>query len=104
MKCKDKLLDLAEVIDSLRVFPRIIIFAYLSLFIWAVVYFGVEYFHLPPEQRTVQMTAFSSVLLGTMAGAFPFVMKIYMDNGRDWDGKAIVSSTTTAVSSSTVTK
>ena len=78
-------LDAAEVFDSWRVVPRIIVAFYLGLFGWSIVYIGVKYFQIPAIERTVQLTAFCTVWLGAMTTAFPFVVKIYQDNGRNWD-------------------
>jgi hypothetical protein len=81
------MLEAAEVFDSWRVVPRIIIGIYVALFVWTIVYFSICYFGMPASQRTVEVTAFSSVVLTAMSGAFPFVVKIYMDNGRDWNAR-----------------
>lgn len=85
VRCKAFWIDLAEVIDSLRIFPRLIVGAYLWLLIWVTWYFAHMYFSLLPADRTVQLTAFASVVLTAAFGALPFIVKIYMDNGRDWD-------------------
>jgi hypothetical protein len=84
-RCKAFWIDLAEVIDSLRIFPRLIVGAYLWLLIWVTWYFAHMYFALPAAERTVQLTAFASVVLTAAFGALPFIVKIYMDTGRDWD-------------------
>ena len=85
---KCQLLDAAEVFDSWRVVPRLLVFGYSFLFTWSIVYYSITYFGLPASQRTVAVTAFSSVVLSAMAGAFPFVCKIYMETGRNWDAAA----------------
>lgn len=80
-------LDFAEVFDSLRVWPRLIIVAYMAMLGWVTVFFSLHYFALPPVERGAAVTAFASVVLTAAYGAFPFIVKIYMDNGRDWDAK-----------------
>lgn len=85
---KALLIDWAEVLDSLRVFPRIVVVGYLFLFAWSIVYFSVSYFHLPAIERTVAVTAFTTAVLTVMAGAFPFVLQIYVQKGRNWDNPA----------------
>lgn len=85
---KKSWLNAAEVFDSWRVVPRIIVIAYLSLLIWITIYFAVMYFALPPLERSATLTAFVSVVLTAAYGAFPFIVKIYMDNGRNWDAQA----------------
>jgi hypothetical protein len=84
---KQEWLDAAEIIDSLRIVPRLIVFAYVALFGWSIVFIGVMYFRLPASERSVELTAFCTVWLGAMTTAFPFVVKIYQSQGRDWDGK-----------------
>jgi hypothetical protein len=78
-------LDGAEVFDSWRVVPRIIVLTYLGFLIWLTWYFSTTYFRLPALERTASLTAFASVVLASAFGALPFIVKIYMDNGRDWD-------------------
>lgn len=80
-----KYLEMAEVFDSWRIVPRIIIFVFLAVFVWAVVFVLWTYFHLPPVERTALVTAFVSVVLTALTTALPFIVKIYTDNGRDWD-------------------
>lgn len=82
---KAALLDGAEVFDSWRVVPRIIVIVYLALLVWVTTYFSLIYFSLPAAERTTQVTAFVSVVLSAAYGAFPFVVKIYGAGGRDWD-------------------
>lgn len=82
---KQQWIDAAEVFDSLRVVPRIIVGAYLALFGWSIIFIGVMYFRIPASERTVELTAFCTVWLGAMTTAFPFIVKIYTENGRDWD-------------------
>ena len=88
---KRELLDAAEVFDSWRVVPRFIIGTFLSVFSWAVVYSLRQYFGLPAPERTVAVTAFVSVVLTALTTALPFIVKIYTDNGRDWDAKRAAS-------------
>lgn len=82
---KQNWIDVAEVIDSLRVFPRIIVGAYFSMVIWVVSYLAVWYAHLPAAERTVEVTAFYAMLTGGLFGLSTYIFKIYSDGGRDWD-------------------
>lgn len=77
-------LDAAEIFDSWRVWPRLIVVVYLGLLVWVTVYFTVSYFEVPTVERTGAMTAFVSVVMTTAYGALPFIVKIYMDGGRAW--------------------
>lgn len=77
-------LDGAEIIDSWRVVPRLIVFVYLALISWITVFFALQYFAIPAVERTAVLTAFVSVVLTAAYGALPFIVKIYMDGGRSW--------------------
>lgn len=103
MKCKAAWLDVAEVIDTLRVVPRIVLFVYAYWTGMVTDWLIRWYERLPANERTNQVTAFITIVLPGIFGLAVWVYKIYSDGGRAWDGVATVSSTT-AVSSSTVTK
>jgi hypothetical protein len=103
VKCKQAWLDVAEVIDTLRVVPRIVLFGY-AWWAGAVTDWLVKWYErLPSAERTNQVTAFVTIVLPGVFGLAVWVYKIYADGGRAWDGTQTVSQTT-AVSSSTVTK
>lgn len=71
-------MDAAEVIDSLRIFPRILAVGYAALVgVTAYWYF----FRLAAPDRTVEVTAVTGGIF-TLA---PYVFKSYTDGGRDWD-------------------
>lgn len=82
---RQRWLDAAEVFDSWRVVPRLIVLIYLGLLCWLTVYLALMFFRLPAAERTTQLTAFASVLLTASYGAFTWVVKIYTAGGRDWD-------------------
>lgn len=103
MKCKTAWLDFAEVFDTLRVIPRVILFGYCAWMIRITDWLVKWYEGLPTAERTGQVTAFVTIVLPGVFGLAVWVYKIYSEGGRSWDGTATVSSTT-AVSSSTVTK
>lgn len=104
MKCKAAWMDAAEVIDTLRVVPRIVLFGY-AWWAGAVTNWLVKWYeHLPAAERTNQVTAFVTIVLPGIFALATWVYKIYSDGGRAWDAPASTISSTTAVSSSTVTK
>jgi hypothetical protein len=96
-------MDFAEVFDTLRVIPRLVLFLYGFWMVRITDWLVRWYEKLPAAERTTQVTAFVTVVLPGVFGIAAYVYKIYSDGGRAWDGTATVSSTT-AVSSSTVTK
>lgn len=74
---KQWFLDVSEITDSARIFPRIIIglFAYLVWDTW------LWYTHLPLAARTTDTTAFTGAVFGMATVA----ASLYMQGGRDWD-------------------
>ena len=80
-------LNAAEVFDSWRVFPRLIVATYIAFLIWLTTYFSMRFFALPAAERSAAVTAFASVVLTAAFGALAWIVKVYMDNGRDWDAK-----------------
>lgn len=100
MKHKPHWLELAEVIDGLRVFPRIFLAA---CFVWVVDTAWILihwYIQLPAAERGIEASGFASaVLLGEMA-FLRLVYTTYSENSRDWNqnsGRTTVSSVTTQV-------
>lgn len=95
--CKQIWLDCAEVFDSWRVFPRIMVTCYGVLYGWTNWYLVRWYAYLPPVERTVQVTAFVSAVLTALAGLSGWIYKIYSENGRPWhqgDSPETVNNTT----------
>jgi hypothetical protein len=102
MKCKQQWLDAAEVFDTWRVVPRLIVFLYGAWMARVTDWIVTWYERLPAIERTVEVTAFATVVLPGIFGLAVWVYKIYSIGGRQWDGP-VVSSSATMVSS-TVTK
>ena len=81
---KQRWLDLAELIDSYRVIPRIFLAA---CFWWTVVVTRellFWYIRLPHEQRSIEASGFASVVFLTVFGFLKLVFSEYSANGRDW--------------------
>jgi hypothetical protein len=93
---KPQWLDGAEIFDSWRVWPRLIVFVYLALLVWLTVFFPTKYFAIPAAERTGALTAFVSVVMTTAYGALPFIVKIYMDSGRSWGPPGAIAPTPTS--------
>lgn len=67
-------MDIAEVSDALRLFPRFFCAVYLAI----LTYVTLWYCHL--EKASVDQTAF----IGTVYTAAGVILKFYMDGGYDW--------------------
>lgn len=96
---KQDWLHLAEIVDSLRVFPRLVLAAYgfyvyhitNSVLLW--------YFKQPISERGINDSAMIGLIITAVTGFAPWIIQIYSSGGRNWDAGS--SSTTTA--STTVT-
>jgi hypothetical protein len=84
---KQRWLDVAEVIDALRIFPRLLVALYFAIAAWVIVYLALWYAHVAAAERTVEVTAFYAMLTGGLFGMSGYIFKIYTDGGRDWTAK-----------------
>lgn len=71
---KQRLLDIAEVIDAWRIIPRIILGAY-GYLVWYV----INWFLVIPNPATGQ-----TALVVSIAGSIPVVIGLYQHSGRNW--------------------
>lgn len=78
-------MSLAEVIDALRIFPRILILAYGYLVGYELIMTTIWYYSLELAARTLEVTGFFSMLIGGLFGLAAYVFKTYTDGGYDWD-------------------
>jgi hypothetical protein len=76
----------SEVIDSLRLFPRLII---IPMFVWAAWKLGgmLDWYmwHLTTAERTGNVTAFAGVITTPICTVLGYAFKVYIGGGRDWD-------------------
>lgn len=81
---KDGALRLAEVFDSWRVVPRVVLILYgywmAHLTDWIVRW----YEKLPAAERTPEVTAFVTIVLPGVFGLAIWVYRIYANTARDW--------------------
>lgn len=84
-------LDVSEVLDALRVFPRLLVLWY-GYWMGQVVGRTMDwyFFGLAPIDRTTQVTAVISVIVPGVFGLGVYLTKIYMAGGRIW-GKSLNS-------------
>ena len=100
MNWKQRCLDAAEVFDSWRIVPRILLFGYC----WWVAHVTDQslswYQHIPASERGIESAGLVGAIITAVTGMAVWVFKIYTDGGRDWDA---MPSQTTSVVASTVT-
>lgn len=78
-------LDLAEIVDSLRIFPRlylsVVTWWYIRLLDWLVSW----YERIPSTERTAIVNTFALGALGSASALLGYSFKVYMAGGRKWD-------------------
>lgn len=77
-------LAVAETVDALRVFPRVMLIGYGAWVIYFVSRIMQFYFDLPNDARTPEVTAFSTLVIGAVTGFAAPIFTIYTNSARDW--------------------
>lgn len=96
---KQRWLDAAEVFDSWRVIPRVMLFLYAFYVSKVTLTVIMRYFEADAtSQQSAAMAALVGVIFTAITGFSPWIFKIYSDNGRDWDQR---QQTTTTIQSTT---
>lgn len=82
---KARLLSLAEVFDSYRIFPRFVICPFVGFYVWKISWLLCWwYIHEPPAGRGTQESAMVTGVLASMAGLVTLIVNTYAKTGRDW--------------------
>lgn len=100
---KNKWLAIAEIVDSLRIFPRAFLIA---CFVWTCVVTQqllTWYMAMSKEDRGVEAAGFASVVFLTIFGFLKMVYDTYSKAGRTWGAPAPTTSTSTVVATTTET-
>lgn len=85
MKNKEHWIQLAEVFDSLRIFPRAVLIAY-GFFVYQVVMQILHwYFSEPALSRGTEETSMVIGVTGFVSTIGGYVFKVYTENGRNWN-------------------
>jgi len=75
----------AEVFDSWRVVPRLVLFCY-GAFVYKTTFFILEWYsHEPANARGTEESAVVIGVFTAVTGLASWVFKIYSDSGRDWN-------------------
>jgi hypothetical protein len=100
---KDRWLQYAEIFDSWRVVPRLLLFSYSTWLVIATDRLLSWYMALPIAAQTGQASAFCGGSITALTGIGGYVYRIYSEGGRDW-GTMQPSKTSTVVASTVETK
>lgn len=84
MITKQRLLDIAELIDAYRMFVRAMMMSYAAGYAW-LVYAVWEWFKGVPEPTAAQ-TSFATGLLAAVGTMLTFLTNTYVKTGRHWNG------------------
>ena len=100
---KQAFLDWAELIDKLRIYPRLFLAA---CFFWTVYLSHMLltwYMAIPKDERGIEASGFASVVFVTVFGFLKLVYGEYTRAGRDWStpGTVHTSQTTATTTVST---
>jgi len=81
---KQLFLHWAELVDSFRIFPRLVLVAY-GWFVWWVTHSILLWYEAEPAlSRGTEETAMVGVVFTAVTGFAGYVFKVYSDNGRAW--------------------
>lgn len=81
-------LDAAEVFDSWRVVPRLIVFGYCIWLPHITNQVLIWYQSLPASERTMEASGLAGAIITAVTGIAAWVFKIYSAAGRAWSGSA----------------
>lgn len=95
-------LDAAQVFDTWRVVPRMILFTYGGWVAHVTDSILAWYQHLPGNERTLEASGLAAGIITAITGLFPWIYRIYSDSANDWSGQQ--TSKTTLVSSTETVK
>lgn len=95
---KKRFLHWAELVDSFRIFPRLVLCAY-AFYVYQVTFFILTWYsNQPATARGTEESAVVIAVVGAVTGFSPWIFRIYSENGRSWDNAATTSSSTTSTS------
>jgi hypothetical protein len=95
-------LKAAEVIDHLRIFPRLVLCAY-AAYVYNVTFFVLHWYATQPkEARGIEESSVVGVVITAVTGFAPWIFRIYADSATDWSAKPpTVTTASTTVTTAT---
>jgi hypothetical protein len=94
---KTRWLDAAQVFDTWRVVPRVVLFGYGAWVAYVTDSTLRWYMHLPAAERTLEASGLSGMIITAVTGLFPWIYRIYSDAANDWTQTSTASTTTEIV-------
>lgn len=91
-----KWMDVAERIDSLRIFPRLFLISCFWFAVKVTFILVLWYIRLPGSERGTEASGFGAVVLLGIMAFLKMVFADYSANGRDWNQRGAVTQTTVA--------
>lgn len=95
---RSHMMQVAEIIDTFRVFPRLFLLVYLFWIIRLTDWMVRWFMRLPAGERTVIVTTFVSIVTTGIFGLFIWIYKVYSDGGRDWQSSPVIPPVTVPTS------
>lgn len=100
---RDEMLHIAEVVDAMRVFPRLFLASCFFWCVWVTYQLLYFYFLLPTGERTTQVTTLVTALQAALLGFLKLVYSDYRKDGRKWGQQPVATNTTATVATTTTT-
>lgn len=99
---KQTWLNVAEVIDHLRIVPRLVLLAY-ATYVYQITFFVLHWYATQPkEARGIEESSVVGVVITAVTGFAPWIFRIYADSATDWTGKPpTVTTSSTSVTTAT---
>ncbi len=84
---KEVWLRWAELIDSYRIFPRLVLIGY-GYYVYQVTFFVLEWYsRQPASARGTEESVVVGVVVTAVTGFAPMIYRIYADTSRDWNSQ-----------------
>lgn len=77
-------LSIAEIIDGLRIMPRVILASALGFAAWYIYALTVWYMALPAAERTLEVSGLAGLTIPAVFGLAGKIVDWYLKTGRTW--------------------
>lgn len=95
--CRQKWIHISEVIDSLRIIPRLFLAACFTWSVTVTAQILAFYFHLPAVERTTEVTIFATGVQTAVLAFTKLVYDRYASSSRDWNAQPAITTTIASV-------